>query len=118
MIPLTLSRLSTTGKLVKPDLYSLSRTRGPSISLLFTNIILDFGIMRFSTLRSSKLIIAAIRLRSRLLKIDLGVRCKTAMNSSVVFGVYLGAGAFLGRYGSSLGSSHLTNLRISLLNMI
>ena len=42
------------------------------------------------------------------------------MKSSMVLGEYLGAGleGFTGRYFSSLGSNHLTNLRITLSNML
>ena len=74
--------------------------------------------MRSETLRSSKLIIAAMRSRSLELKIDLGVRCITPINSSRVLGEYLGAGGFLARYFSNLGSRNFTIFCISLPNMI
>lgn len=48
----------------------------------------------------------------------LGVRFKTSMNSGKDLGVNFGAGDFLARYLSSLGSMNLTNLRIKLSNMI
>ena len=48
--------------------------RGPSISVSPTKIILDFGTINSLIVRLSKLIIAAIRSRSRLLKMILGVR--------------------------------------------
>lgn len=119
-MPLTLPPLSTTGKLVKPDLYSLSRVSGPRISLWLTKIILSFLTMRSLTFLSSKLMMAAMRARSASLKIDLGVRRRTSINSSRVLGVYFGglAGVFALRNLSSLGSSHLTNLRIKSSNMI
>ena len=120
MTPATLPLLSVTGKLVKPDLYNLSKTSGPRISLSFTKIILLFGTMGLPTVRSSKLMMAAIRSRSRLLRIVLGVRRRTSIKSARVLGVYFGAGAagFLLRYLSSLGSRNLTNFCINLSNML
>ncbi len=120
MTPLTLCLESTTGKLVKPDLYSLSRTRGPRISFLSTKTILDFATMSSPTVRVSKLIMAAMRLRSLVVRIDLGVRLRTSINSSSEVGVYLvGFAGVLGeRYLSSLGSSHFTNFRNNDSNMI
>ena len=93
---------------------------GPRISLSLTKIILLFGTMRLPTVRSSKLMIAAMRSRSRLLRIVLGVRRSTSIKSAKVLGVYLGMGAagFLLRYLSSLGSRNLTNFRINLSNML
>ena len=118
-IPLTLLLLSTTGKLVKPDLYNLSNTNGPRMSLLLTKSILSFGIIRSETLRSSKLMTAAIRARSVELKIFFGVRCKTPINSSIVLGVYLGLTVDLdSRYLSSLGSRNLTILHKNSCHMI
>ena len=73
-MPRTCLRELIIGKLVKPDLKSLSRVRGPRISVFLTKIILDFGIISSLTVRSSKLIMAAMRLRSLELRIDLGVR--------------------------------------------
>ena len=58
------------------------------MSLLLTKTILDLGTMSLSMVRSSKLIMAAIRLRSRLERILCGVRWSTPMNSSRVLGVY------------------------------
>ena len=61
---------------------------------------------------------AAIRLRSLVLKMFFGVRLRRAIKSGRLCGVYLGVGALAGRYFSSLGSRNLTNLHISPLNMI
>ena len=75
-------------------------------------------------MRSSKLMMAEMRSRSWLFRIDLGVRCKTPMNSSRVLGVYWGAlvgvlaEVLAGRNLSSLGSSHRMNFRIIVSNMI
>ena len=82
--------------------------------------ILLLGTMRLPTVRSSKLIMAAIRSRSRLLRMDLGVRRSTSIKSAKVLGVYLGVDAtgFLLRYLSSLGSRNLTNFRINFSNML
>ena len=111
-----------TGKLVKPDLYNLSRVRGPSISVALTKMIDSLLAMRSFTVRVSKLIIAAIRLRSLLLRMFWGVRFNKSMNSARDLGVYLtgwGLGVFLrGRYLSSLGSSQRVNFCIKLSNMI
>ena len=71
-------------------------------------------------MRVSKLMIAAMRSRSLAVRIDLGVRLKTSMNSSREAGVYLAG--FVGVLGvrnlSSLGSSHFTNFRNNEFNMI
>jgi len=77
------------------------------MSLLLTKTMELLGTMRSATLRSLKLIMAAMRLRSVELRMDLGVRCKTPINSSVVWGVYLGFGveSLDVRNLSSLGSS-------------
>ena len=64
MIPMTSWWELMTGKLVKPDLKSLSRMRGPRISLLFTKTISDFDAISSETVRVSKLMMAAIRSRS------------------------------------------------------
>ena len=71
-------------------------------------------------MRVSKLMMAAIRARSVLLKILRGVRFNTSMNSGKVLGVYLGVGAgdFFGRYFSNFGSINLTNFRIISSNML
>ena len=61
---------------------------------------------------------AAMRLRSLLLKMSLGVRFKMSMNSARFLGVYLGVGSLVWRYFSSLGSINLTNLRSRFSNMI
>ena len=73
-----------------------------------------------STLRSSKLMMAAMRLRSRLLRIDFGVRWRTPMNSSRDFGVNLGGVVedCLVRNLSSFGSSQWTNFFNKLSNML
>ena len=120
MTPATLPLLSVTGKLVKPDLYNLSKTSGPRISFLSTKTIWFLGIMRSATVRVSKLMMAAIRARSVLLRIVLGVRRSTSINSGKVLGVYLGVGAedFFGRYFSNFGSINLTNFRIISSNML
>ena len=69
--------------------------------------------------RSSKLIMAAMRSRSLLLKILRGVRFNTSINSGKVLGVYLaGVVDFLARYFSSFGSINLTNFCSNLLNML
>ena len=76
-------------------------------------------------MRSSKLIIAAMRARSLLLRMLRGVRCRTEMKSSRDLGVYLalagcGSGLLgdLVRYLSSLGSSQRVIFRSKLSNMI
>ena len=71
-------------------------------------------------MRSSKLMMAEMRSRSWLFRIDLGVRCKTPMNSSRVLGVYLGGlvGILAGRNRSSFGSSQRMNFLIKFSNMI
>lgn len=73
------------------------------MSLLFTKTMEFLGTMRSPTLRSPKLIMAAMRLRSVELRMDLGVRCKTPMKSSREWGVYLGCGV------SALGSRNFSN---------
>lgn len=85
-----------------------------------TKTIFSFEIMRSETWRSSKLMIAAMRSRSLLLKMLFGVRWRTPMNSSRVFGVYLGAvvGVFGSRNLSSLGSRNLTIFLQKLNHMI
>ena len=88
------------------------------MSLELTKTRFFLGIIRSPTFRLSKFIMAAIRLRSLALKMFLGVRRRTSINSSRDFGAYLGAGDFLGRYFSSLGSINLTNFFIKLSNMI
>ena len=94
--------------------------RGPRTSFLSTNTILDFSTISSPTVRVSKLMIAAMRLRSLVVRIDLGVRLKTSINSSSEVGVYLAG--FVGVLGernlSSLGSSHFTNFRNNESNMI
>ena len=69
--------------------------------------------------RSSKLMMAAMRLRSRSDKILRGVRCNTLIKSSSDLGVYLvGFGVGLGaRNFSSFGSSQWTNLCIKFSNI-
>ena len=88
--------------------------------MLSTKTILDFSTISSPTVRVSKLMMAAIRLRSLVVRIDFGVRLKTSMNSSREVGVYLvGFAGVLGeRNLSSLGSSHFTNFRNNESNMI
>lgn len=88
--------------------------------MLLTKTMDFLGTMRSPTVRSLKLMIAAMRLRSVELKIDLGVRCKTPIKSAREWGVYcilgsVGAGS---RNDSNLGSSQRTIFRIILSNMI
>lgn len=106
-----------TGKFVKPDLYNLSRTRGPKISFSFTKIILSFGAIRSPTVRLSKFMMAAIRLRSLVVRMSLGVRLMRSIKSGRVLGVYF-VGDFEGRYFSNFGSIIFVNFRINSSNML
>lgn len=92
---------------------------GPRTSLAFTKTMRDFGTISSPMVRSSKLMMAAMRLRSLLDKILCGVRCKTPIKSSRDFGVYfVGFGAGFGaRNFSSFGSSQRTRLRMMFSNI-